>query len=62
MKKEVNFSESRQSLWRSQVQPQPGQKEPGIREGSGVCMNTLAWARKAGVAPFTVESPAPSAQ
>ena len=34
--KEMTFSESRQDLWRSQVQSQPGQKEPGTREGHGV--------------------------
>lgn len=38
MKKEMGLSESRQCLWRSQVQPQSGQKEPGAREGQGVSM------------------------
>lgn len=36
MKKEMDFRESRQCLWRSRVQPQPGQKEPGVREGQGL--------------------------
>lgn len=36
MKKEMDFSESSQCLWRSQFEPQPGQMDPGAREGWGV--------------------------
>lgn len=64
MMKEMGSRESRQCLWRSQVQPRPGQGEPGARDRQGCPGSVSAWAGMAGAgsAVFTAESPAPSTQ